>query len=219
MKNRNYMISACASLVLFILMIVLLKNVDVQAIGPEGSSVGFAGLNGFVHESIGESSLWYNISKVCGILTIAVMCLFAAIGAWQLYQGKSLQAVDRRILAMGCVYVLLIILYIAFTKIAVNYRPVLEDGQLESSFPSTHTMLACTVFGCAAALVQQAVTRKITQKWILRMCLILSILTVVSRFLSGVHWFTDILGGIVISVLITSVYCLWLGMSENRAKQ
>ena len=213
MKKKT-ILSAAVSALLFVLLMIALKAVDVQAIGPENSSVGFAGLNGAVHDLMPENALWHGITTATGLFAILIMLLFAAVGAWELYARKSLLKVDREILALGVVYVLIIVLYILFDKAVVNYRPVLEDGQLESSFPSTHALLATAVFGCTIVLAQSIVTRKTTQKVIVYTCMALMFLTVFGRLLSGVHWLTDILGGVLAGLTLMFAYKAYLEYLE-----
>ncbi len=191
---------------IFLLFTVLVRTVDVQAIGPMSTSVGFASVNAFFFRTLGTSSFWYTISKIGGIISLAAAFLFAGIGAMQLYQRRSLMKVDRNLLCMGGIFLLVILLYILFDKIPVNYRPVLEDGALEASYPSTHTMLACVIMGCALIECREVVTRKSTLKYIQWFCLAVIVITVISRMLSGVHWFTDIIGGIFISLALVSLY-------------
>lgn len=205
---------------IFLLYTVLIKVVDVQAIGPMNTSVGFAAVNGWFFRTIGTSDLFYTISKIGGIISLATAFLFACIGAWQLYQRRSLMKVDKNLLAMGGIFLLVILLYIFFDKVPVNYRPVLEDGALEASFPSTHTMLACVIMCCAMIECKEVVTRKDTLQYITWFCWAVIILTVISRLLSGVHWFTDIIGGILISLAIVSLYyTLVLAFRPKRTKK
>ena len=190
----------------FLLFMILVKFVDVQPIGPMNSMVGFAAVNGFFQKLIGTSNIFYLLSKLCGVICILTAVLFAGIGGLQLYERKSLMKVDKNILAMGFIFLLVIIFYVLFDKIVINYRPVLEDGALEASFPSTHTMLACTIMGCALIECREVVTRKTTLKYIEIFCWAIIALTIITRFLSGVHWFTDIIGGILLSAALVSLY-------------
>ena len=190
----------------FLLFMILVKFVDVQPIGPMNTTVGFATVNGFFQKLIGTNDIFYLISKLCGAICILTAVLFAGIGGMQLYERKSLMKVDKNILAMGFIFLLVIIFYVLFDKIVINYRPVLEDGALEASFPSTHTMLACTIMGCALIECREVVTRKTTLKYIEIFCWAIIALTIVTRFLSGVHWFTDIIGGILLSAALVSLY-------------
>ena len=139
--------------------------------------------------------------------------LFGLLGAYQLIQSRSLKKVDRTLLALGVLYLVVIILYVFFNKAVVNYRPVLTDGELEASYPSSHTMLAVTVMGSAAMVMERVIRDRKLRKIVQRVCIFILILTVVSRLLSGVHWFTDILGSLLLSsallMLFYAVLCMW----------
>ena len=197
---------------IFIFFTIGVKLKDVQAVGPLGSEVGFATLNmavrTFIQDNIPEKiqSLCYTFTKLAAVLAILTAAAFACLGLMQLIKRKSLLKVDREILMLGIVYVVTIVLYILFDKIAINFRPVLEDGVLEPSYPSTHTMLVFCILGTAV----YAFPRYIKEKKLLTAAKIVSIavvaLTVIGRLVSGVHWFTDIIGGILISVSVVVFY-------------
>ncbi len=200
----------------FILFTALCKTVDLQAIGPESSVVGFASINGFFRDLIGTHTFFYVLSEFGGILAIFTALLFAGIGGYQLYQNKDIRKVDKNILLMGCMYVLILVLYILFDKIPVNYRPVIMDEGLEPSYPSTHTLLAGGIFGCA--LVELRYFPRIRQdiKLKIRLGLIIAmVLTILFRWLSGVHWFTDILGGILLSFAVAELYYTLLRYTDK----
>ena len=187
-----------------LLFTVLVKLVDVQPIGPDASSVGFAAVNGAVSDALGVQLLWYDLSQGLGFLAIAVCLFFAAMGVYQLIREKSLKRVDRHILALGGLYAVTAVLYVLFDKIALNYRPVLENGELEPSYPSSHTMLSLVVFGSAAWLIWRYFAEEKPKKILTCIALLLMAVTVVSRLLSGFHWLTDILGGLLISAALLS---------------
>ena len=197
----------------FIIFTILVRVVDVRAIGPEGSEVGYGWLNGAVKDLIGYHKFWYVLSKILGIISICLAALFGLLGAYQLIQSRSLKKVDRTLLALGVLYLVVIILYVFFNKAVVNYRPVLTDGELEASYPSSHTMLAVTVMGSAAMVMERVIRDRKLRKIVQRVCIFILILTVVSRLLSGVHWFTDILGSLLLSsallMLFYAVLCMW----------
>ena len=77
--KKSFLISGICA-VLFLLLIVVLKTVDVAAIGPAGTEVGLSGINGAVHESLGESHFWYQLTKILGFLSLATAAFFAAVG-------------------------------------------------------------------------------------------------------------------------------------------
>ena len=143
---------------------------------------------------------------VFGILAIGVAAAFACVGLVQLIQRKSLLKVDRSVLALGFVYVAVIILYVLFEKLAVNVRPVITDEGLEPSYPSTHTMLILTILGTARYAVKKLLKNPKIVLILQILCLIIMILTVIGRLICGVHWLTDIIGGLLISGALVGFY-------------
>ena len=188
-----------------IIYTIMLKTIDVKPIGPYHTKVGFATINNFVHIHLPKNMIWYNITKYLGYLTFILIIYYAIIGLKQLIKGKSLKKVDKKILLLGAFYVLVGIVYIIFEKVIINYRPVLMEGELEASFPSSHTMLALCV--CASSLIMSKYyikDKKIKQildivTWVVMVVL------VIGRLISGVHWLTDIIGGIIISGFLLSI--------------
>ena len=151
-ENRSTAVILTALAMIFTLLV---KIVDVQAIGPNGSEVGFAAVNGAVANALGVKLFWYDVSETLGYLAILTCLFFAALGVYQLIKEKSLKKVDKRILALGALYAVTVVLYVLFDKVAVNYRPVLENGVLEPSYPSSHTVLSLVAFGSAFLLVRK----------------------------------------------------------------
>ncbi len=206
---------AGALLLLFIVLIILVRLVDVDAVGPEGSKIGLSGLNSTLRDLIGTNEAWYIISEVSGLAAIALAGTFGLIGLCQVIKRKSLQKVDVDILLLGVFYVIVILCYILFEIVIINYRPIMPEGVLEASFPSSHTMLAVSVLGTA---VYQFSTR-FKKKWLRTTAIVLStavlILIISSRLLSGMHWFTDILGGLLLS---TSLILAYIGACRKWKK-
>ena len=205
-KNKKRLVLGAILVVAFVLWTVFVRFVDVQAIGPEDSSVGFATLNGFVHELTGVNWLLYTVTDWLGIVPIAVALGFAILGLVQLIKRKSLWKVDHSILALGVFYIVVMAAYIFFEVVVINYRPTLIDGYLEASYPSSTTMLVMCVMPTAA--MQLNVRIKNT---VLRRCAIITIVAftafmVIGRLVSGVHWITDIIGGAVLSAGLVTMY-------------
>ena len=204
MKKKN-IIWSIVLVALAVLFTILIKTVDVQNIGLEGTSIGFASINKKIFETIGENDLLYKISEILGYIALGVVMIYALIGFCQLIKRKSLFKVDKEILALGGFYIVVLGLYFLFDKIAINYRPVLENGKLEPSFPSSHTMLAICV--CISAIwVNKRLFKSDMTKIFNGILLLMATATVITRFLSGVHWFTDIIGGIVISSALLMIF-------------
>ena len=193
-------------LICFVVFTILVRCIDVQPVGPENSLIGFATVNTAVHNFFGEHHLWYQLTQVFGILAIGVAAAFACVGLVQLIQRKSLLKVDRSVLALGFVYVAVIILYVLFEKLAVNVRPVITDEGLEPSYPSTHTMLILTILGTARYAVKKLLKNPKIVLILQILCLVIMILTVIGRLICGVHWLTDIIGGLLISGALVGFY-------------
>lgn len=205
--KRNTLLFAIsgALMLLFILFTAAVANVDVQPIGPDASSVGFAQANGYFHDLIGKNEGWEKLTDLLGYLAIAVMLLFAAIGGIQLFTRKALLKVDGEILALGIFYAVVVIFYLLFNIVAINYRPILVDGKLEASYPSSHSMLAVCVMLSAILPLGKRLPAK-AMPAVKAVCIAVAALTVIGRLLSGVHWFTDIVGGVILSCALTAFY-------------
>ena len=190
----------------FIIFTLVVWKVDVQAIGPQNSKVGLAGLNSGL-QAYGYHEEWYKLSEVFGRIALAVAGGFALLGAWQLVKDRSLKAVDKGVWLMGGFYCLVVFYYVFFDKAVVNSRPVISDEGLEPSYPSSHTMLAICVLFTAAHQFHYRL-----KKWprlclgAIIICWVVMAETVICRLLSGVHWLTDIIGGVLLSTALISLY-------------
>ena len=193
---------------LFVIFSLWIRLFDVQPVGPEGSSIGFAALNVAVHDFFGMHIFWYKLTQALGLLAIAVAGVFAVTGLVQLIQRKNLLKVDKKILMLGVIYILVILLYALFEKVPFNYRPVVLDPAegLEPSYPSTHTMLILTIFGTAVAVLGDYIKNAKLVLLLKIVCLVIMALTIVGRLVCGVHWFTDIAGGVIISLFFINLY-------------
>jgi len=210
MKKKQICIAVCA-LAVFAVWTLLVRFVDVQPIGPMGSSVGFATLNQSVHELTGVNWAFYTVTDWLGLIPIAAALGFAGLGLVQMIKRKSLWRVDRSVLALGVFYAVVMAVYAFFETVVVNYRPVLIEGVLEASYPSSTTMLVMCVMPTAAMQLNVRIGNGM-----LRRCAILAILvfvavTVVGRVLSGVHWITDIIGGAIFSTGAVMAYRVVVG--------
>ena len=193
-------------LICFVVFTILVKCIDVQPVGPQNSLIGFATVHTAVHNFFGEHHLWYVLTQLFGVLAIGVAAAFACTGLVQLIKRKSLLKVDRSIIALGIVYIVVIILYVLFEKIAINVRPIITDEGLEPSYPSTHTMLILTILGTARYAVKKLFQNPKIVQILQILCLVIMILTVIGRLICGVHWLTDIIGGLLISTSLVSFY-------------
>jgi undecaprenyl-diphosphatase len=197
-----------ASTLMFIIWILVIKTVDVAKIGPQNTAVGLSHINKNIHELFGVNMVWYNITEVIGFVAIGVAAIFAIIGFVQLIKRKSLFKVDKEIIALGGLFVVVIGLYALFEKVIINYRPVIMEGsnEVEASFPSSHTMLICTVMGGTIIIIGKYIKDAKVAKILRIVCGVMILITVCGRLVSGVHWFTDIVGGVLISVALVGAF-------------
>ena len=214
-NKRNTVITGVL-FALFVLFTFAVCKVDVQAIGPQGSSVGFASLNGAFAKMFPYSGTFYKISKLLGYLALLVCAFFALLGVLEFVKKKKLGSVSNGILLLGALYVCLVVFYVLFAKVTVNYRPVLEDGQLESSYPSSHTMLAVCAFISAAVQLGRAKGSAAFKKIAAIVLWALAVIMVITRTLSGVHWFTDIVGGVLLSAALLMAYRTALNFADSQ---
>ena len=192
--------------VAFVLWTVLIHFVDVRAIGPEGSSVGFAALNGFVHELTGVNWLLYTLTDWLGIVPMAVAFGFAILGLVQLIKRKSLWKVDHSILSLGVFYIVVMAAYIFFEIVVINYRPTLIDGYLEASYPSSTTMLVMCIMPTAAMQLNARIKNPLLGRCATIAIVAFTAFMVIGRLISGVHWITDIIGGALLSTGLVMTY-------------
>ncbi len=216
--NKEKLKTAGILFVIFAVFTILVRVVDVQAIGPQGSSVGFASINGAVFNALGSNKFFYYLTQILGVVSLLLALLFVAMTIYQWKVRKKLSLVDRDLIALILFYVLLGVCYGLFEVIVVNYRPVLLDG-LEASYPSSHTMLTVCIMSTGILQVQKRIQEprgRAQVQWV--MVLIIAIM-VLGRLLSGVHWFTDIVGGVLLSAALIKLYCAFAGLGANRQKR
>ena len=207
MKHRRT-INAAACGLLTLILIALVRYVDVAEIGAGGTSIGLSRVNSFVFELTGVNMIWYYITDWLGIAAILTAFVFAVTGLVQLVKRRSLLKVDREILTLGGLYMTVIGLYLFFENVIINYRPIImpDNTRPEASFPSSHTMIVCVIMGSAAMLTDKYIKSKTLSKALRLICYAVIGVTVVGRLISGVHWFTDIVGGSSISAMLLSLY-------------
>jgi len=190
----------------FVLWTVLVSFVDVRAIGPNGSSVGFATLNGYVHKFTGVNFHLYTITDWLGLVPIGVAFGFAMLGLAQWIKRKSLLKVDRSLLALGGFYMVVLAAYIFFEIVVINYRPTLIDGYLEASYPSSTTMLVMCVMPTAMMQLHARIENDVFRRCVMISIAVFIAFMVIGRLVSGVHWLSDIIGGALLSTGLVIIY-------------
>lgn len=206
MKKNQNVLAGILLLVGFAVWTFLIQEVDVQPIGPNGGSVGFAALNGWFHQLTGVHWMLYTLTDWLGLVPICVCLIFAGVGFVQLVHRKSLLKVDLDIILLGVYYVLVIFGYLLFEMVPINYRPVLIEGFLEVSYPSSTTLLVLSVMPTLYFQAQQRLTSNALRQTILIFSVLFSAFMVIGRLVSGVHWLTDIVGAVLLSSGIFLIY-------------
>ena len=185
---------------------------DVRPIGPLGTSVGLAGFNGFARDFIGVRMALYELTDLLSLIPLLLAGGFGSLGAIQWIKRKSLWKVDRSILVLGGFYILTAALFLLFEVWVVNYRPVLIEGIAEASYPSSTTLLVLCVMPTAALQFRSRIRHLALRKWTIRLIVAFAAFMVVGRLLSGVHWVTDIIGGLLLSAGLVGLYRAFSGL-------
>lgn len=219
MKNKGVIASIFMVIITAAYTAAVLR-VDVQPIGPSGTEVGLATFNDMCQKIIGVNFTYYRIAELLGLVVLGVFAIFALMGLVQLIKRRNLLKVDKNILVLGGMYLIMFSIYVLFEKVVVNYRPVIMPGETmpEASFPSSHTMMAIVVAVGTMMQLKYYVKRKSAKVFLMFDLIVLMMMTVAARILSGAHWASDIIAGILIALTLLSLYCAVLTGVKNAAK-
>ncbi len=217
MKNsKKYVISSIVLVLIAIIFTVLIKVFDKGAIGPNDTVVGLQAINDYFKNLFPFNETLYKITKYAGFIPLAFALYYAVIGFMQLIKTKSLKKVDKNIYLIGGFYVVVLILYVLFDKIAINYRPVIIEGELEPSYPSTHVLLAMC-FCLSGVMMSRFYIKKQAIRNIINIASwIMMLFIVIGRLICGCHWFTDIVGGVIISLALLNIFNALLLLFEEK---
>ena len=204
--KKNLLITATVLMLLFAAFTAAVATYDVQPIGPEGSSVGFASLNSRFAAAVGSSDFWYILTDWLSMIVLVIPVGFAALGLKQLIARKSLLKVDADILCLGVFYVVVLAFYVGFDQFVINYRPLLIEGVLEPSYPSSHTFIFLCVMGSTMLQLPRRLANRSLAAKLQLLCAAVVVLVIVGRVLSGVHWLTDIIGGLLLAAALLGYY-------------
>lgn len=204
--GKRNILSGLTFVASFAIFTYLVQVVDVKPLGVNGSDIGFSALNCGVHQLCGVHMTLYTLTDWAGLVPILVAFAFGVLGLFQLVKGQSLVKVDADILVLGVYYMVVAAFYVVFERIPINYRPILINGFMENSYPSSTTLLVLSVMPTLAEQVHRRCKNPRVRVAVLVATTVFSVLMVVGRLLSGVHWLTDILGAILISTGLFQLY-------------
>lgn len=217
-QNKKNLYLGLGFLVAFVAWTFLVRFIDVRSIGPNGSQVGLATVNCFVHNLTGVNMTLYTATDYLGLVPIGVAFGFAIWGLIQWIKRKSILKVDNTILMLGGFYVTVAAMYILFENVVINYRPVLIDGRLEISYPSSTTMLVLCVIPTATKQFNSHIRNILIKKSVCCLGVAFTIFMVIGRLASGVHWVTDIIGGALLSTGLVILHCCFFDLLFEKKK-
>ena len=208
MKKRGEKLLCGGSLMLalFVVWTWLVQSVDVRPAGVLGTDIGFVEINVRFHELTGVHMWLYIVTDWLGLVPVFVCLLFGSVGAVQLVKRKSLHKVDLDIILLGLYYLLVVVCYLAFERFPVNYRPILIEGRMEASYPSSTTLLVLSVMPTLVFQIQRRWNGGKTKRMVSVATVVFTAFMVIGRLLSGVHWLTDIVGSMLLSA---GLFCLY----------
>ena len=206
MKEKRNLLAGAGLIGAFALWTVLIRWVDVQAVGQNGTKIGFADFNVWFHQLTGVHMTLYTITDWLGLVPIFICLCFGVMGLVQLIKRRSLLRVDSDILLLGVYYVMVIACYLIFEMIPINYRPVLIEGRLEASYPSSTTLLVLSVMPTLWFQANRRVSNSMIRKAVAVFVVTFSVFMVIGRLISGVHWATDIIGSVLLSKGLYMLY-------------
>ena len=210
-KEKKILIGGASCLVAFVIWTWLVQSIDVKTAPGTGTEVGFAAFIFWFHELTGVYMTIYNITDWLGLVPVFVCMAFGILGMKQMIKRKKLLKVDLDLILLGIYYVLVIGGYLIFEMIPINYRPILIEGRLEASYPSSTTLLVLSVMPTLYFQAEKRFQNVVVKKCVHLFTILFSAFMVVGRMISGVHWFTDIVGA---GFLSTGLFCIYKSLAE-----
>lgn len=193
-------------IIAFAIWTALIQMVDVQPLGQNATNIGFATFNCWFHHFTGVNMAIYTITDWMGLVPVVICLIFAGIGLVQLIKRRSLFRVDADIMILGVYFVIVFLAYAIFEMIPINYRPILIEGIMEASYPSSTTLLVLSVMPVLIEQIQRRLSGIGVKRIITIAAIAFSVFMVTGRLISGVHWFTDIVGGVLLSAGLFKLY-------------
>lgn len=218
MKKRiiKDLILGITLIIMFGVFTLLVMKYDIKNIGVNNTTIGFATLNSWFNKTTGTHLMFYSITDWLELLPLLVCVCFGLIGLKQLLSRKKIFLVDHDILLLGIYYIIVILLYLLFDKICINYRPILIEGKLEASYPSSTVLLVLCVMLTLTFQINRRVKNDKTKIYLATLNNIYIIFMLFGRIVSGVHWITDIIGSIILALGLFKLYISFVNMLDNK---
>ena len=217
-KSLTFLIVGMIYLIAFAVWTLLVVFVDVKHLGVNSTNIGLSSFNLWVFNHLGTNMVLYVVTDWLGLVPILICVIFGVAGLVELIKRKSLLKVDKDIILLGIYYVIVIILYLLFEMVVINYRPILIDGRMESSYPSSTTLLVLSVM----PTLSFETNKRFKNKWIkivINLFVVsFSLFMVIGRLISGVHWISDIVGSIILSSGLFVMYLFFLSFLEKKER-
>ena len=202
---HKWLIGLCYFL-LYVFWTSLVINIDVGIAPNTFTEIGLSTLNLWFHEMTGVHLELYVITDWLRLVPVGVCLVFGLMGLYQLISRRSLLKVDQDLIVLGIYYVIVIVCYVIFEMVPVNYRPILIEGRLEASYPSSTTLLVLCVMPTLIFQCRRRIHHFMLIRTIERIAGLFSVMMVVCRLVSGVHWISDIVGACLLSYSLYSLY-------------
>ncbi len=224
--KKSLIIFVCL-IIINLLFLFLVKYVNVGKTGLEDQTVGLSAVNIKLRDLIGVSKFFNMFSTVIMIIAIIIALAELGLGLYFLIKTKSIDEIPTPIYSLIPTFILTGFVYVFFNWFfVINTRPIYTTGNSSSSYPSTHTLLTLVFLFTAVNVINFIFSyfKKLNDKKKARyICYgilgLLSLLIIITRLLSGQHWFTDIIGGVLMAGLLYQFYQIFnLLLREYRQK-
>jgi undecaprenyl-diphosphatase len=218
-KGKRVFVAGLALLAAFVLWTILIQCVDVQAVGQNGTNIGFAAFNVWFHEMTGVHLMIYTLTDWLELIAVLICLCFGGMGLAQLVKRKHLLLVDWDILLLGIYYLLVILCYLFFEIVPVNYRPIPIEGVMEASYPSSTTLLVLSVMPTLKFQADRRSESRGVRNAVSAFVIAFSAFIVIGRLVTGVHWATDIVGAVLLSTGLFLLYRAAVSFADRKRSE
>lgn len=165
----------------FVLWTILIQVFDVKPEGIDGTDIGFSTINVWFHNLTVVHMRIYTITDWLGLVVVFVCIGFGLMGLCQWIKRRKLLKVDFDIQMLGVFYVIVILEYLIFEMIPINYRPIFIDGRMEASYPSSTTLLVISVMPTLIFELKRRMKKGLVRKVLIFVIASFSLFMVIGR--------------------------------------